>query len=113
MLGREPGPGPPIAGDDLVEDEEDPVPAQDGLDPGPVVLVGDEHAADSHDRLAHEGRDPLGAELGDLRLELGDQHIGGDALVGGVRWTKPPGSGVKPSCSGAMPVAAVASQLDP
>ncbi len=62
-------------GDDLVGDQQDPVPLQDRVDGGPVVVGRDHQPGRQRDRLGDHRRDPLGADLGDRRLERRD--VGG------------------------------------
>src|SRR3546814_2577361 len=68
MLEPEPLAEPAEAADHVVADQQDTVFAADRLDPGPIALGRDDHAAGALHRLADEGRDLLRADLEDLLL---------------------------------------------
>src|SRR3546814_13845260 len=68
MLEPEPLAEPAEAADHVVADQQDTVCAADRLDPGPIALGRDDHAAGALHRLADEGRDLLRADLEDLLL---------------------------------------------
>src|SRR3546814_6797849 len=68
MLEPEPLAEPAESADHVVADQQDTVFAADRLDPRPIALGRDDHAAGALHRLADEGRDLLRADLEDLLL---------------------------------------------
>ncbi len=74
----EPVAQPAEAADDLVADEQDAVFAANGLDPRPIAVGWDNHAAGALDRFADEGGDVLRPDGQDavfqrLRYALGER----------------------------------------
>ena len=85
-------PEPAEAGDDLVGDQQDVVPAQDLLDRLEVAVRRHDHAARALDRLGDERRDRLGPFGEDQLLELVREPAGANAA------SSSPGSASQSRC---------------
>src|SRR3546814_793441 len=110
MLEPEPLAEPAEAADHVVADQQDTVFAADRLDPGPIALGRDDHAAGALHRLADAGRDLLRAALEDLLLNrVGRRYAEGtrtlpEPLVARIRLADPPGTGPPPPAPGGPPL---------
>ena len=82
---REPMAEPPEAGHDFVRNVEDVVGPADLLRAQVIALGGDDHTARGQHGLGDEGGDPVGADLGNGVLEIGDLGVA-ECLDGHAFW---------------------------